>query len=503
MVRRHMKTIAFYLPQFHRVKENDLWYGEGFTDWKTCKNAVPMFDGHYQPHIPLHENYYDLLDVRTLEQQADMMKTYGVDGVSIYHYWFGNDKQILEKPAEILLEHKEIDMPFCFYWANQSWINSWSAVRGNAWTETVGEFDDVLLGQKYGREEEWKKHFDYMLPFFEDERYISIDGRPVVLILETRNIPCYPMMRDYWDELARKCGFNGIYIIGSDAEQLDVDGILIREPNYSRKKLKKVKGKAQEGLKLFSYEDAEQLTLSSRIKASKPVYYSTFCNFDSTERHGRRGTVFYDFTPELFRENLKYTYLKNEAEGVELTFINAWNEWGEGMHLEPDEKYGYAYLEAVVEAKKEYEILKEKAGIFFNEYTEEYSNNDTLSRIKYERYLNRLDDWMRLRESDKNMETWLLNNKLQNVLVYGYGIFGKHMLNELSNSHINVMGLIDKDVKNRDIGYPCFALTDEFPKADCIIVTSFFFLTEIYKDIKSLHPEMKIISVEEIIDDMI
>ena len=190
-----MRVIAMYLPQFHRVKENDEWWGEGFTDWDAAKNAKPLYERHYQPHIPLNKNYYDLLKKETLQWQADLMKKYGIDGMCFYHYWFKEGKRILEKPAEILLENKDIDMPFCFCWANESWAKTWKAIPGaNIWTidETKNEGDDTkpvfLLEQEYGGCREWEEHFMYLLPFFRDKRYVRINNRPVFQFYHTSQV---------------------------------------------------------------------------------------------------------------------------------------------------------------------------------------------------------------------------------------------------------------------------------------------------------------------------
>lgn len=163
------KVIAFYLPQFHRIPENDKWWGKGFTDWVSSKNARPLFPGHNQPRIPAHENYYNLLDKETICWQAELARKAGVYGFCIYHYWFGNHKQLLEKPAENLLQWKDIDINYCFSWVNESWIYSWSKYKGGAWLYTNvkgnAEARGLLVKQEYGDENEWKRHFEYLLPF--------------------------------------------------------------------------------------------------------------------------------------------------------------------------------------------------------------------------------------------------------------------------------------------------------------------------------------------------
>ena len=190
-----MKVYAFYLPQLHRVPENDAWWGEGFTEWETAKKAEPLFPGHYQPHCPLGGKEYDLLDKSTFEWQADLMHQYGVDGLIFYHYWFEDGKRILEKPAENLLRWKEIEMPFCFGWANESWKRTWDRFSsGNVWCSSDKESvtdKQTLLCQKYGGERDWIEHFEYLLPFFKDERYIRIENRPVIYIYKPLDILCF------------------------------------------------------------------------------------------------------------------------------------------------------------------------------------------------------------------------------------------------------------------------------------------------------------------------
>ena len=164
-----MKIIALYLPQFHEIPENNEWWGKGFTEWTNVKTAKPSFKGQYQPRIPLNNNYYNLTDVRAQEWQAKLAKEYGIYGFCYYHYWF-EGKMLLEKPAEIMLKNLSVDMPFCFCWANHTWLRAW-ADKSNR----------TLIKQTYGTEEDWINHFNYLLPFFKDERYIKEDGKPIMV----------------------------------------------------------------------------------------------------------------------------------------------------------------------------------------------------------------------------------------------------------------------------------------------------------------------------------
>ena len=185
-----MRIIAFYLPQFHNIPENDEWWGDGFTEWVNVKKAEPIYEGHEQPRVPLDGNYYNLLDDDVKIWQAELAKKYGIYGFCYYHYWF-NGKLLLEKPMEQMLENKKVDLPFCVCWANEPWTRAW-----------VGE-KKVLIGQEYGTEKEWKEHFDYMLPFFRDDRYIKEDNRPLYVIYRPEIIPCLQEKKALEEQIAK------------------------------------------------------------------------------------------------------------------------------------------------------------------------------------------------------------------------------------------------------------------------------------------------------------
>ena len=233
-----MKIIAMYLPQFHRTPENDEWWGEGFTEWTAVRNAKPLFEGHSQPQAPLDEKYYNLLEKNTMIWQSELMHKYGVDGMCIYHYWFKDGRKILEKPVENLLQWKDIDMPYCLCWANETWARSWSGLKGkNTWADKFEQKNenskDILLEQKYGTEEAWEEHFEYFYKFFCDERYIKIDGKPLLLIYKINTIARLDDMILLWRELAREKGFPDIYVVGAEAENVPdgiLDANLIKQP---------------------------------------------------------------------------------------------------------------------------------------------------------------------------------------------------------------------------------------------------------------------------------
>lgn len=225
-----MKIIAFYLPQFHNIPENDEWWGDGFTEWVNVKAAKPLFEGHQQPKVPLNDNYYNLLDDNVKIWQAKIAKEHGVYGFCYYHYWFSG-KMLLEKPMEQMLKNKAVDIPFCISWANETWTKAW-----------VNDEKKVLILQKYGEKDEWKQHFDYLLPFFKDDRYIKENNKPLFIIYRPEVVECLNEMLDYWNQLAIENGFDGMCFAyqtinmditnGSDTSRFDYD--IEFQPSYAR-----------------------------------------------------------------------------------------------------------------------------------------------------------------------------------------------------------------------------------------------------------------------------
>ena len=219
----NVKVIANYLPQFHRIPENDEWWGEGFTDWEAVKHANQLYDWQYQPRIPKSNNYYDLSDVNTIRWQAKLARDHGVYGFGIYHYWFSSEKILLQKPAELLRDNKDIDINYLFIWDNTSWIRTWKNMRfSNDYapmfdSPRMAEADSgILMKLDYGSEEDWKKHFSYLRQFFRDKRYIKIDNKPAFVIFVPQNdTGTLKKMVDCWDSLAKSEGYDGVFIIGS------------------------------------------------------------------------------------------------------------------------------------------------------------------------------------------------------------------------------------------------------------------------------------------------
>ena len=361
-----MKIIAFYLPQFHCIPENDEWWGKGFTEWVNVKKAQKYFSWQRQPRIPLNNNYYNLLDKNTQEWQADLAKKYGIYGFCYYHYWF-NGHMLLEKPIEEMLKNKRIDLPFCICWANEDWTNAW--VSDNA---------KVLISQDYGDKKDWTAHYNYLSTFFKDERYIKNNGKPLLVIYKPDIIPCLNELLQFWDDLAKKDGFAGIdyahqYVgldfpikkddsaFAFDIEMQPAYGKIYlagKKKNKRKSKLKRVLDslklswvirafKKVTGPQVFDYDEVWKAILETKPISDKSVGCA-FVDFDNTSRRKRQGWLFKGATPEKFEHyfSLYCEKVKKEYK-YDTIFIFAWNEWAEGGYLEPDEDNRYAYLEAI------------------------------------------------------------------------------------------------------------------------------------------------------------
>lgn len=506
------KVIAMYLPQYHRIPENDMWWGEGFTDWEAVKKATPLFDGHRQPKMPYTGNYYDLLDKSTLEWQSNLMRQYGIDGMCFYHYCFKENKMLLEQPAEILLDNKGINMPFCFCWANESWVNSWSNINNsNVWSykfEKEKGFSDgkFLVEQDYGTEKQWKEHFEYLKPFFSDRRYICIDNKPVFLIYKPNLVPCLDDMKICWDKLAIKSGFDGIYLVGANyngEENETLSAYYFHEPLYTKSLINTYKRKSDLPF-IIDYDDIWSGILG-HTPGEKKTFLGGFVSYDDTPRHECRGTVILNDNPEKFKYYFSKLIAKNIVYQNELTFINAWNEWGEGMYLEPDEENRFGYLEAVLFAKQHYvEYLSEfqrrrelvVTGLF--DRCRNYDGN----REKDLCYISVLDKWRSLSGKQLSVQNILEKRNINSIAIYGAGKLGKHLWEELKNSDIEVVCVIDKNKKNAFGELRCFNQVQDIPQVDAIIIAVSYDAQKICYDLqKEKNVVNDILTLEELIGE--
>lgn len=361
------KIYAAYLPQFHETEDNNKFWGKGFTDWVGVKKSEPLFIGHHQPKVPLNDYYYDLSKVDAIKWQAELARKYKIDGFNIYHYWFKNGHKTLQTPAENLLKHSEIDIGFFFSWDNTSWVRSWGNISGNAWAPSFdGEKQNspvTLLEFSYGNEKDWKDHFDYLLPFFEDKRYLKIDNKPVFALMRTSEDETLKKMHDYWNAEAIRAGFAGITML-TNVKMFGnyslLDGQFTYEPRYSAwgkreavdvrlDKYLHIK-KKQKGYR-YDYEQVwKKIIKNAKCNKNKNIMFGATVGFDDTPRRGEKARILINASANLFEKYFSQLYRISCHNNKELLFITAWNEWGEGACLEPDTENGYAYLEALKKA---------------------------------------------------------------------------------------------------------------------------------------------------------
>ena len=351
---KRARVIAFYLPQFHPIPENDQWWGKGFTEWTNVIKGRPLFRGHKQPHVPADLGYYNLLDSEVRAKQAELAREAGVDGFCYWHYWFGGGKQLLEKPLQEVLRLHEPDFPFCLGWANHSW-------EKKLWNSEISPANkQLLIEQTYPGAEDIDLHFRTMLPAFRDERYMKIDGRLVFLVYEAHFNPLMQQHIERWRELAAEDGLPGFYFIAQckRKEELDqyrqlpfdalnYDGLYYF---FNQSKWRKLWAYVFRCPITTPYKAVLSDYDTSLIKAD--VYPTVYPNWDTTPRRGVIGTVFTGSTPELFEQHVRQIIdaTQPNSDGDKVIFLKSWNEWAEGNYMEPDAEFGHQYIEALHKA---------------------------------------------------------------------------------------------------------------------------------------------------------
>ena len=500
-----MKIIAMYLPQFHRTKENDEWWGEGYTEWVAVKGADKLFTNHYEPRRPLNDNYYNLLEKETMQWQAGLMSKYNVYGMCFYHYWFKDGRRILEKPAENLLKWHDINMPFCFSWANETWARSWSKISDkNSWfmnkeSDVTENRNDkgILLEQSYGDEDDWKEHFMYLIDFFKDDRYIKINNMPIFIIYKPQLITCFGQMKKLWNELAMKNGFDGIYFIATNDKKCNeiYDAIMYQQPGNVISRYFGGSTYSEEfPIKCcIDYEEMWKSIISMAEGREENTYLGGMVGYDDTPRRGNNGTSLINASPEIFKKYLKKLIKINENNKVEYVFLNAWNEWGEGMYLEPDEQYKFEYLEAIKEALEEY---KDETIPVANAA----SVNDQKIVERYRGYWKVLDQWLCIKEIGKSVSEYLNANNVRQIAIYGVGMLGKHLIKELENTEINIAYCVDRFVNSGENDYKTYSMDEKLPYVDAIIVTVIYDFENIQNQISKKF-DGEIISLDTLINN--
>ena len=420
-----VKLVALYFPQFHAIPENDEWWGRGFTDWTNVKKAAPQFHGHNQPRVPLGGRYYDQSKLETIRWQVELAKSHGVYGFCHYHYWF-EGKQLLEAPTNLMLEHPEIDFPFCLAWANETWSRRWD-----------GREEDILIAQTHTPEvQHWEKHFQYLIRAWTDPRAIRIDGRPVFMIYRPHLVKEIGKMLDYWTQRAKESGLPGVFFVamrqyeypkpellkhfhgsmhfqpfeamaspdyrplptvekqeGSVSTIDNNDAIAappLTEPGFLRllwrrlpmpirhfvglvkwqlvqfllvlprkafallsqslrERLRALAARREPKLLIWDYDSVWNQIIKVENDYGLVTFPGAFVDWDNTPRYGKRARLFRGASPERFRYWFTKLVDATATRPVNERYIilNAWNEWAEGTYLEPDERYGFRYLEIV------------------------------------------------------------------------------------------------------------------------------------------------------------
>ena len=343
-----VRLLAFYLPQFHRIPENDAWWGEGFTEWDHVRGARALFRGHRQPREPGELGYYDLLDPAVRERQAELARDHGIDGFCYYHYWFGG-KRLLERPFQEVLDTGRPDLPFALCWANEPWSRRWD-----------GSEHEILQPQSYGADDDLA-HIRWLLPALGDTRAIRVGGRPLFVVYQGHALPDPERTIDTWRNEVARAGLPGLHLVavetgwdeGWDATQVGFDGKIRFQPQFSvLKRLPRLHLADNQELRVYDYRRVWP-DLSELPQAPYPTYETVFAGWDNTPRRQDAGWVLHDATPELYERWLAKAVrtARERPEHERLVFINAWNEWGEGAYLEPDSAYGRAFLEATRRAR--------------------------------------------------------------------------------------------------------------------------------------------------------
>tara|TARA_B110000503_G_scaffold125838_1_gene193808 strand:+ start:1197 stop:2498 length:1302 start_codon:yes stop_codon:yes gene_type:complete len=342
------RLIAFYLTQFHPTPENDLWWGKGFTEWTNVTKAKPLFEGHLQPHLPSDFGFYDLRVRDTRRDQIKTAKEYGIDGFCYHYYWFSGTR-ILNQPLDDMLLDAESDMPFCLCWANENWTRRWDAAE-----------HEVLIAQKYLPNDDLN-FIKSLIPFFEDKRYIRVDGKPYLIVYRPQHLPDAKNTLRIWREYCLSIGLGEIHICaalvhGNEGyKQYGFDSGVEFPPHNLRSANINDQVRFYDNFKgnIFEYSTIAESYIKRSYEDSK-VFKTVFPSWDNTARTKERSVIILNGEPENYEFWLSSTIdlTKKHMQGEQLVFINAWNEWAEGCHLEPDRWFGHGFLQATLNAKK-------------------------------------------------------------------------------------------------------------------------------------------------------
>ena len=342
------RAIAFYLPQYHPIEENDAFWGKGFTEWTNVTKARPLFKGHDQPFLPSDLGFYDLRVPETREQQAEFARQAGIEGFCYWHYWFGNGARALERIFDEVVTSKKPDFPFCLGWANESWTGKWHGLD-----------DKTLFAQLYPGESDYVAHFYSILPALLDKRYICVDGKPLFLIYTPENLPSFPVFKNLWERLAIDNGLPGIHWVsngsrmgelytsmGFNAFAVNRLSMIIESNKSAKEKLKSLLAKRMHKSLPHCLDYQTYCAVEKSRSLSTNEYPVLYPNWDSTPRLGGRGHVLKDPDPACFGTLLRDVVSKiaSRPESHRILFIKSWNEWAEGNTLEPSRRFSNQIL---------------------------------------------------------------------------------------------------------------------------------------------------------------
>lgn len=357
--------IAFYLPQYHPIPENDEWWGKGFTEWTNVGKAKPLYKGHYQPKVPADLGYYDLRNPEVREQQAELAREAGVNAFCYWHYWFGNGKELLEKPFKEVVESGKPDFPFCLGWANENW-------QAKLWNSDLSStVKKDLIVQEYPGIKDIKNHFYSQLNAFKDPRYVRIDGRPLFLIYSPTKHPQLQEFLKTWNVLIKENGVaESFYFVGLAKDDKDMEyvkslgfdavsgGLLERLPAAYMKKnilyrmIKYILRTRFNRPVIISYKKAAPLLVHKDFDTKEFVIPTLMPNWDHSPRSGGNSVILHNSTPQYFEKHCIDVLNVVKQKNNKIIFLKSWNEWGEGNYMEPDLKYGKGYIHALANAIK-------------------------------------------------------------------------------------------------------------------------------------------------------
>ena len=353
-----MRVIAYYLPQYHSIPENDAWWGKDFTEWQSVRAAQPLFPGHQQPVVPGELGYYNLLDPDIRERQAQLAREAGIEGFCYWHYWFGG-KQLMEQTLQQVLQSGQPDFPFCIAWANESWY-------AKTWRDDAHTQDRLLIEQTYSEEDD-RAHFEAILPMLRDKRYIQVDGKPLLVVYRPLDIPNGKAWVERWQKMAKSAGFNGLFLMGHVAYSQQVDAVMdvgfdavnivpmgdakrdIRSalrhlPNLFRY----LRGKAP---LVYDYMEAMR-AFAAPVMRREEVIPTILPNWDHSPRSGMRAFILHHASPEKFKVHAEAIRRIVAKKQNQLVMLKSWNEWSEGNYMEPDQRRGKQFIEVLGKVTK-------------------------------------------------------------------------------------------------------------------------------------------------------